>query len=144
MLSQTSDRAPSIGCVRTTLGIASAALLLLAGCGDDKAGSGHKVDRDQWRRDLQTEDVSVRDWAAYQDTWLDWCKDPSPYFLTMQMDDGVTNKELQIDIENACPSQQKVLDETLDAGARADRICGSAREDLSAEDRDFYDAVCVD
>jgi hypothetical protein len=139
-----------------------AALVLATGmsaCGGGGGGAADKPSRpseSEWRAHVEEKagrQLPEASWQRLKDIYWGadgWCSqkaDDLALTIAVGVDSGQSVADQEEDLKFACPDRAKVIDAAIkqvqDNHAKSERICNSDPELLNADDRDYYDAVCV-
>lgn len=129
--------------------LALATALGLTACGGDADAESSKPkapDVTAWKADLADLGIEPRDWDGYVASAKSICE-MEDYGLFVTLDSDVPNAATRVGIEHQCPERLDDWDKAIvnldDLTARVDYICNTPREELTAEDQEEADAVCM-
>lgn len=105
--------------------------------------TGHQVDEDAWRAELEAQGVTFSDWPQYRDVWLDNCEDDDSdlqLFLAVALDEGTDPEEIRASIQHACPDRL-VLFEEMQGPSDVDVACDTPPDQRTEEEQRLAEAM---
>ncbi len=122
--------------------LALGAALALAGC-----SSSHEIDRPAWQKAEADLGVSVTDWAKWETTALDICKEDDPSLFLAQVLDKKTVplRAIELNYTYACPDRKNVFDEAVaknkDASTSASEACSTPASTRTEKQQQLAEAL---
>lgn len=130
--------------------VGAGATLLLTRGQDDTSSAPKAGSVGDWRAELTAAGANPSSWERYEKyVKTDLCKmDDYDYFVTLTPNEPEDLAQTRVGIKYGCPDRLKDWDAAIanldDVQADVDYLCDTPMEELSADDQQKADAICVD